>query len=165
MKALIIAVLALAAAGCASVSLPGGSPAPQTASVQAQAAPDQPVASLPPQTLAPGGCGLFLFERRAPRRFVLFEDLSAGAVKIVHDGEIFELGAAEQRGALVTGESFRRVYLDPRRNMTFTLTGEVGDETGSGPRLEDVLLTVQTLDGARVVRPLGGVRSCEDDRG
>jgi hypothetical protein len=157
MRALIIASLATCAAACAAV--PGGA-----SSSPAPAAPSGPVASLPPQTLAPGSCGLFLFERRAPRRFVVFEDLNARTVQIVHDGEVFMLGVTEQRGALVTGESFRRVYLDPRRNMTFTLTGRVGEETGSGPRLEDVLLIVQTLDGGRVVRPLGGVRSCGDDR-
>ena len=157
MRALIIALFAFSAAACGSVPGP-------TSAAPAQAAPSGPVASLPPQTLAPGACGLFLFERRAPRRFVVFEDLTARTVQIVHDGEIFELGVTEQRGALVTGESFRRVYLDPRRNITFTLTGEVGEETGSGPRLEGVLLTVQTLDGGRVVRPLGGVRSCGNDR-
>ncbi len=157
MRALIVAILALGAAACASG--PGSS-----AGTQTSAAPGQPVSSLPPQTLAPGSCGLFLFERRAPRRFVMFEDLTARTVQIVHDGEVFQLGVTEHRGALVTGESFRRVYLDPRRNITFTLTGEVGEETGSGPRLEGVLLAVRTLDGARVVRPLGGVRSCGEDR-
>jgi len=109
--------------------------------------------------------GLFLFGRGAPNRFVMFENQTSRAVKIVHDGRIHELGVTEQRGALVTGESFRRVYLDSAHNLTFTLPGEVGEETGSGPRLVNVLLTVRALDASRVVRPLGGVRSCREAQG
>lgn len=157
MRALILCLCSLAAAACA------GEPSPGSPSSTAAVQTDRPVVSLPAQTLDETSCGLFLFERRPPNRFVLFEDLSARSVKIVHDGVLHELGVTEQRGALVTGERFRRVYLDPARNVTFTLTGEVGEETGSGPRLEGVLLTVQNLDGSRVVRPLGGVRSCGSD--
>jgi hypothetical protein len=158
MRVLIASLLAMGAAACAAAPLA----MPAGASRGGQAA-DRPVTELPPQALAEGACGLFLFERRPPNRFVLFEDLASRSVQIVHEGEIFTLGVTEQRGALVTGEAFRRIYLDPRRNITFTLTGEVGEETGSGPRLQDVLLTVQALDGGRVVRPLGGVRSCNED--
>lgn len=159
MRVVIASAIACCAAACAAAPGLGGTVASQAS----QPAADRPVAALPPQALAEGACGLFLFERRPPNRFVVFEDLARRAVQIVHEGEVFELGVTEQRGALVTGEAFRRVYLDPRRNITFTLTGQVGEETGSGPRLEDVLLTVQTLDGGRVVRPLGGVRSCNED--
>ena len=149
---------ALVIGACASpLSAPPSAPAP--------ARPAGPVAELPAQRLHPNDCGVFLFERRPPNRFVFFEDLSARTVKILHEGAVLELGVTEQSGALVTGESFRRVYLDAPNNRTFILTGEVGEDTGSGPRLEAVLLTVQTLDGGRVVRPLGGVRSCRDGEG
>ena len=154
MKRLWTSVCALALAACAN-----GAAVPPPPSDEPESA-GAPAAGLPPQRLAEGACGLFLFERRPPNRFVVFEDLASRTVKIVHDGVIHELGVTEQTGALVAGQAFRRVYLAPERNMTFILTGEVGEETGSGPRLDDVLLTVRTLDGARTVRPLGGVRSC-----
>ena len=157
MRALFTSLCLLSLAACASGA--PMSPAPQAG---AQAA-ERPAASLPPQRLSEGACGLFLFERRPPNRFVFFEDLSARTVKIVHDGVVHELGVTEQAGALVSGESFRRVYLDARRNITFTLTGDVGEETGSGPRLENVLLAVRALDGTRTVRPLAGVRSCGEE--
>ena len=155
MKSFLMIVCALWVSACAS-----GAAAPPEPPPGAQAGAARAVASLPPQALAEGACGLFLFERRPPNRFVFFEDLDARIVKIVHDGAVHEPGVIEQSGALVTGESFRRVYLDARGDITFTLTGEVGEETGSGPRLDNVLLTVRTLDRARTVRPLGGVRSC-----
>ena len=161
MKPLWTSVCALALAACANGAAVPPAPGPSEEPASAGA----PAAGLPPQRLAEGACGLFLFERRPPNRFVVFEDLASRTVKIVHDGVIHELGVTEQTGALVAGEAFRRVYLDPERNMTFILTGEVGEETGSGPRLDDVLLTVRTLDGARTVRPLGGVRSCGGEAG
>lgn len=158
MKSIAIALIALMAAACAT------NPAP-TPSSGASSPSDRPVTGLPPQTLPVGACGLFLFERRSPNRFVVFENINSRTVKIVHDGAVHELGVTGQGGTLVIGETFRRVYLDPVRNITFTLTGEVGEETGSGPRLENVLLSVRSLDGTRVVRPLGGVRSCGEEAG
>jgi hypothetical protein len=123
------------------------------------------VSSLQPQTLQPGRCGIFLFERRAPNHFVLFEDQSARRAQIVHAGQIHELTVSAARGAFVDGDSFSRVYQDAAGGLSFTLMGDVGGETGSGPRLENVLLTAQTPDGGRVVRPLGGVRSCQGEAG
>lgn len=120
------------------------------------------VDSLPPQSLPDGQCGIFLFGRGETHPFVLFENDRAGRVLILHQGAIHELGVTPQPGAFVQGESFRRVYLDQPANLVFTLTGDVGEETGSGPRLENVLLRTRAIDGAETVRPLGGVYSCRD---
>lgn len=119
-----------------------------------------PVDALPAQRLRSGQCGLFLFEVQPPRNFVVFEDEAARTVQLVHEGAIHTLGVSPQGGSLAPGTEFRRVYLDQDDNRTFILSGDVGEETGSGPRLENVLLEVRELDGTRTVRPLGGVRSC-----
>lgn len=157
----LAALLAGLAAACASD--PYGDP-----SVRSGAAPSAsagPVIRLPAQQLDAGRCALFLFERRPPRAFVVFEDETARTVKIVHAGRIHTLPVSDQTSAASPGEPFRRVYSDPDASLTFTLTGQVGEETGSGPRLENVLLEVLDLQGARTVRPLAGVRSCGGEQG
>ena len=126
---------------------------------QARSAPER-ADSLPPQELGDGQCGIFLFGMGETHPFVVFENERAGRALILHAGVIHELGVTPQPGAFVQGESFRRVYLDPSSNLVFTLTGEVGEETGSGPRLENVLLRAREIDGSETVRPLGGVYSC-----
>lgn len=151
------ALLGAALTGCQST------PSPEPGQASQPAAEAAPAEALAPQTLAPGRCGLFLFEVREPNRFVLFEDENR-EVKIVDDGRVVTLGVTPQSGVLTTGERFRRVYLDRARNLTYTLTGRVGMETGSGLRLEEVLLRRRSLDGAELVRPLGGVRRCMEAR-
>ena len=120
------------------------------------------VVSLPAQQLSPGQCGVFLFEARAPNRFVMFEDEAARSSKIVHAGEVHEIRFADQPGAFLPGEEFRRVYPAQDGSLSFVLSGRVGENTGGGRRLEGVILTVRQPDGTRTVRPLAGVRRCMD---
>lgn len=156
MRMIVTLFAAVLAASCTALPSGGGA----ASDGRAPAAPAGPVAGLAPQTLASGQCAIFLFERRPPNRFVLFEDLEAGTVQLVHGGEVYQLDVSDARGALVTGERFSRTYRDSARDVTFTLAGEVGAQTGSGPRLENVLLSVLGAEGDRIVRPLAGVRSC-----
>ena len=159
MRILLAGVLGLIVSACAS-----GGPAPQRDVAEAMENRQSPdfVTGLPAQRLAPGQCGVFLFEARPPNQFVMFEDEAARTVKIVHAGEIYEIGFTEQPGAFLPGEAFRRIYFARAENLTFLLEGQVGGETRAGRRIEDVILTARQLDGTRTVRPLAGVRRCQD---
>ncbi|MGJ3232701.1 MAG: hypothetical protein ACFE0P_12990 [Oceanicaulis sp.] len=154
MTRILAAFTALIATACAAgpSSLP-----PEVADVLA--APERREA-LPPQELVRGECGLFLFELRAPNNFVLFENETERRVKLIDDRVVRELGVAPQTAAMIPGSQFRRVYLDQDTNTTHTLAGRVGEETGSGQRLEEVILRTRRLDGTEIVTPLGGVRRC-----
>ena len=155
-------VLALVAGFALSACASDG-PAPQrdvAAAVENRLEGDY-VTSLPAQRLAPGQCGVFLFETRSPSPFVVFEDEAARTVKIVHAGEVYEIRFTTQPGAFLPGEEFRRAYLARGENLTFLLQGVVGEETAAGRRIEDVVLTARQLDGTRTVRPLAGVRRCQ----
>ncbi len=158
MRMISLLLAASCLASCAT--LPG-----ETDGAPVVSSPAGPVTALQPQELRPGQCAVFLFERRPPNRFVLFEDLDAGQAQIVHDGRVHRASVSGQRGAFVTGEAFSRAYVESAESLTFTLEGEVGEETGSGPRLENVLLSVIAADGQRIVRPLAGVRSCGNEAG
>jgi len=160
MRWVSIAFMGVAASACAS-----GGPAPQS-DVAAAAGTERPVpatvASLPAQRLAPGQCGIFLFEARPPNHFVVFEDEANQRVRLVHAGQVYEIQVTPQGGAFLPGEDFRRVYPAADESLTFTLDGVVGEGTPSGRRLENVILTVRQLDGTRTVRPVAGVRSCRE---
>ncbi|WP_439636451.1 hypothetical protein [Oceanicaulis sp.] len=154
MRWILAGLSALAVSACAATPLqPSSAPAP------AQSTPER-VTSLPPQSLQDGACGVFLFGVGERHPFVVFENERERRALIVHDGAVHELGVASQTGAFVMGQSFSRVYTTSASAQTFTLSGEVAEETGSGPRLTNVLLRVRESDGSETVRPLGGVYSC-----
>lgn len=159
MRMLLIAGIGLAAAGC--VSGPNTAPPAAVAADEASALLDR----LPPQSLAPGRCGLFLFAVAEPHAFLVFEDETGRRASILHDGQVHEMGVTAQDNSFAPGDRFRRVYLDQTSGRVFTLTGRVGEETGSGPRLEAALLRVRELDGLEVVTPVSGVRSCRPRAG
>jgi len=152
----LTALTGLMLAGCAT----GPAPADPDRSAPPVQDLNTPLRALPPQTLETGRCGLFLFGVAEPYPFIVFEDEAARRVKILHAGEIHDMGVAVHEGAFAPSVPFRRVYTHVATNRVFTLTGRVGSETGSGPRLNDVLLRVREPDGMETVRPLGGVYSC-----
>lgn len=150
----------LSSAVAASLLLAACAGGPDAAQAPQAAGAAQNLDALPPQQLAPGACGLFLFELREPNSFLVFENETSRRVRLLSDGRVAELGVPPQSAAMVPGDRFRRVYLDQARNVTYTLTGRVGEDTGSGQRLEDVILRERALDGTETVTPLGGVRRC-----
>jgi len=118
--------------------------------------------ALPPQTLPVGQCGIFLFGRSEPYPFILFENETTRRAQVLHDQQVYELGVSPQAGTFAIGETVRRIYLHTPSNRVFTLTARVGEQTGSGPRLDNALLWVRDLDGTETVRPVGGVYSCRE---
>ncbi|MCP2671958.1 hypothetical protein NHF40_13555 [Maricaulaceae bacterium EIL42A08] len=159
MRYLPIFVLFLTMSACATSEqgVPGGA--------RVEAATTNPVAtvsSLPAQRLDPGQCGLFLFGTRQPFDFVLFEDEAARQVTLVHGGSVYEIAITSRDAAFIAGDAFQRSYSTTDDGLRFTLDGTVGEQTSEGQQLNDVILTAHQLDGTRVVRPLAGVRRCDE---
>ena len=154
MRHILAGLCALGISACASTG-----PAP-SASMGPQSVASARADSLPPQELADGECGLFLFGMGEGHPFVVFENVTAGRALVVHEGVIHAPDISDQPGVFVPGERFMRAYSAPGASLAFTLTGRVGEETGSGPRLDEALLRIRSADGAETVRPLGGVYSC-----
>jgi hypothetical protein len=159
MRGIWIGVMALVATACAS-----GGPAPERAvaeALQVEGSPSELITNLPAQSLAPGQCGVFLFETRQPNHFVVFEDEANRLVRLVHAGAVYEAAVTPQPGGFLPGDTFVRRYA-MEGGRVFTLEGRVGQDTPSGQRLVEVILTTVEPDGARIVRPVGGVRRCRD---
>lgn len=159
MRYLPVLVLCFAVSACATTEqgLPGVSRAEAANS-------DTPatVSSLPAQRLEPGQCGLFLFGTRQPFDFVLFEDEAARQVTLVHGGSVYEIAITSRDAAFIAGDAFQRSYASADDGVRFTLDGTVGEQTNEGQQLNDVILTAHQLDGTRIVRPLAGVRRCDE---
>lgn len=154
MRHILAGLCALGVSACATTATEPSAPmSPQSlASARAD--------SLPPQELGDGQCGLFLFGMGEGHPFVVFENVTAGRALVVHEGVIHAPEFVDRPGAFVTGERFVRTYSATGANLGFTLTGRLGEETGSGPRVEEAVLRTRGADGAETVRPLGGVYSC-----
>lgn len=168
----------LAFAGCALPGHPPGqwpeetmgapqrtvAPAQTSAALATPAAPDpvglEPSEALPPQELAPGECGLFFWTSSLPHHLVVFENETRRRASALHDGATHLMGVPAQRADFVQGDAFRRLYLHQDTGRTFTVTGEIGEATPSGPRIERALLRVRERTGVEVVRPLTGLRAC-----
>ncbi len=168
------------AAGLAACAVPGYAPGqwPEPASAPARGASTtptrapQPIAStpdapnvepgeaLPPQTLQPGACGLFFWTATPPHRLVLFENEQERRAEAVHDGDIHRMGVPSQRADFIQGDDFRRLYLHRETGRTFTVSGEIGETTPSGPRIERAVARVRERSGTETVRPVIGVRAC-----
>ncbi|MEO1038491.1 MAG: hypothetical protein AAFX09_03020 [Pseudomonadota bacterium] len=140
------------------------SPPAPSAVIATPAAPDpvmlEPTDALPPQTLAPGECGLFFWTSSMPHRLVLFENETRRAVMALHDGAVHRMGVTAQRADFLQGDAFRRLYLHEDTARSFTVSGEIGEVTASGPRIERGLIRVRERSGVEVVRPVIGLRSC-----
>lgn len=164
MRVMLASALAGLASACAAT--PPLTPAADAAAqARSAAAVDRPRDSLPVQDLPPGACGLFLFGLAEPFPFLVFEDETGGQALVLQDRRVQRLGVIEAQGVFVPGERFVRRYGADPAGRRYRLEGRVGEETGSGPRLEQVLLRVTAPDGTETVRPLGGVRSCAPEAG
>lgn len=154
MRPSVIVLAGLVLAGCATAV-----PAPQ-APVRAASQEGGRIDALPPQNLPDGECGLFFWTSASPHRFIVYENESRRAVKLVHDGEIIELGVVAQTVDMIVGDSFERLYPAPSHNLVFSVTGTIGERTRSGTRIERALLRVEQPSGAEIVQPVLGLRTC-----
>ena len=140
---------ALVLSGCASVQ---GVSAPKPAASIPQ------VAQLAPQTLAPGSCAMFVWERTAPNRFILFTKAAA------QSGQWYD--GAQSRTVTMTsmGESNSQkqsavqglVSADKALNLSLNDAEEITD----GTRYKEGVLRVSGGPDFDRVIPVVGLSSC-----
>lgn len=157
-RLLSISLIAGCLTGCAS-----GPAAKQTGS--AVAAMESPVAEvpadgLPPQKLAAGECGLFLWGMAAPRRFIFFTEPSSGEALVLHNGAAQRLIVTNTDGE-VFGQFFTETqYLSADGTWSVNLSLKPGEMLEGGQRVESGRLVTTGADGWETVLPVTGVRAC-----
>ncbi|KCZ95008.1 hypothetical protein HHI_07162 [Hyphomonas hirschiana VP5] len=123
-------------------------------------AADIPVEGLPPQTLAAGECGLFLWGMAAPRRFTFFTEASSGEALMLHEGAPMTLVVTDSNGE-VFGQFFTQIqYLSADGKWSVNLTLNPGEVLEGGQRVESGRLVTTGADGWETVLPVTGVRAC-----
>lgn len=158
-RLLSIAFIAGCLAGCASApeaNKPAGSPVAAMGSPLAEV----PVAGLPPQKLAAGECGLFLWGMAAPRRFTFFTKAATGEALVLHDGASHKLIVTDTN-AEVFGQFFTETqYLSADGTWSVNLSLKPGEMLEGGQRVDSGRLVTTGADGWETVLPVTGVRAC-----
>lgn len=119
-----------------------------------------PVEGLPPQTLAAGECGLFLWGMAAPRRFTFFTEASSGEALVLHESAPHKLVMTDTNGE-VFGQFFTQMqYLSADGSWSINLSLKPGEVLEGGQRVESGRLVTTGADGWETVLPVTGVRAC-----
>lgn len=155
---LYIAALSLMwATACASI--------PTAQSAETQAVEDDTstaIAQLVPKTLKPGECGLFMFTRETPRRFVLFSLAASNQANIMLDESEATLPLTAAGGDIFGQFLTVQTFSNDVESLSLRLTP--GDLIENGQRVPVASLIRTTADGWEVITPLQGVRACKPDQ-
>ncbi|WP_119681672.1 hypothetical protein [Indioceanicola profundi] len=130
-----------------------GSPAPIN--------PDTRLGELPPQRLAAGQCGLFLWGRTVPARLVLFGAGRDGGARIAMDGRIVDLLRASAEGDPVFGQFPRQTFKGEGAEIGLTLEFERRPDLVGGALVPRGVLDLRDADGWSHVMPVAGLIGCE----
>jgi anti-sigma-K factor RskA len=139
-----IAALLLAAALQAAAPTPAAMPLPFD--------------ELPPQTLAPQSCAMFLWDR-ASRRRIIMATAAPAALRVVIAGKPVQLAAAQPAtGAMVMGFAAHSSFGDAALNVTLDLALVASE--GGGAVIRDGIVTVARAGADTVVAPVAGLVGC-----
>jgi len=121
--------------------------------------PSQPADELPPQRMARGECGLFLWSRDDSPRFIFFSGFSGSGARMILDGRIVEL---ERRDAFASAARM------PLEQSYATATGRLievkltpGESLDGGVRIPAASISAEQEDGWSRVTPAVGMTACQ----
>lgn len=155
--ALLAALIALLPA-CSSDPNPEAAPASRSSAPQAIAG--VPDAGLPPQRLAPGKCGLFLWGMSAPRQFVFFAESPATSGLVLLDGAPVRLPVTSSGGE-VFGQFVSELELkEAASGRVVEVTLKPGENLDGGQRVDSGNITIRDAQGWETILPVTGVRAC-----
>ncbi len=144
----ILSVAGFIMAGCAT------GPIDQARSERA------PGQGLPPQKLAPGQCGLFVWTADQPRYLLLFSDQLSGEARWYDQGVIDNLTIGAGAGERVFGQFTEQTYrTDDGRDLTLTLID--GEEMDLGMRFARATLKFSDAEGWSKVKPVSAIATCQ----
>ncbi len=157
MKRLTILIIASMAAACASN--------PDEREAIAAVAPpvatsDVPADGLPPQRLAPGECGLFLWGMSAPRKFVFFSEGTSGEALVLIEDEPKTLKMTSAGGDVFGQFLTEMGFQDAAAGTKVAVTLNPGEPLEGGQRIDSGSVLMRKADGWETVLPVTGVRVC-----
>jgi len=154
MKLRLFLVALACLGGCASTGSVAASATDGGSAAGAKAA------SLPPQTLEPGGCGLFLWTRDDPRHFVLFFPAGGLEAEAMLNGRQQTLSVESQEGD-VFGQFMTRMSMRDTDGERVSLTLAPGDEIEGGRKVPLARMISKDAEGWEIITPLTGLTACQ----
>jgi hypothetical protein len=147
-------------AGCATsdIASPDGSAA--LAETPAPAQHGDSAVQLSAQELALGECGVFFWGVSRANPFLAFENESRGQARIFADGREHGFDTPPQQRQPLSGDPYRRRFIDPERGLNFEIHGVFGEAMRDGVRIERAVLRHIQPDGAAIVTPVAGFHAC-----
>ena len=158
MRRLSAVLVGLAMAACASSGegVDVAKPAPTDALAYV------PQSGLGPQELVPGECGLFLWSKTDPSKFIFFTKAVSGRALLSHQDSALALSQTEA-GGTIFGQFNTRVSYMTETGMQIALVVTPGDDLEGGQRIESGLITMTDTDGWQTKLPVLGVRACQTE--
>lgn len=167
----------LALAGCSNFAA-NSTPQPADLATISEPAPPPPEAGpselrpayssvpqkgLPPQTLVPGDCGLFLWSKTDTTKFIFFRRAGDSTASIlIGDAETPLL--AEDFSGDIFGQFFTEQTFTSRNSAhAVSLSFEPGDELVDGARIDNGILRITDPEGWLTTIPVLGVRACQSE--
>lgn len=151
-------------AACATGSEPQAPEAPSTYAFaptgEGSDAAMQTGGELPPQTLEPGECGAFFWSAGEPHRFLVFDNVTQGRVRVHADGQMREMTSPMDEADFVVGVGYAGIKVDNPSGLIVSIDGSISSGTADGLRITPARLQVERADGQRLIMPLVGHYTC-----
>ncbi len=119
------------------------------------------IGTLPPQSLSPGACGLFLWIRQVQARFIFFSHGFEGAARMQLDGETVDLTRVSASGVAFSGIYSDQQFTAGAYRIALQVEIEEREEVIAGAVIRRGLIRVQDGVGQSVVMPVGGLIGCQ----
>jgi hypothetical protein len=123
------------------------------------AVPVLPLAELPPQTLAPNSCAMFLWDRTSEKRVVMA--VAQPPFIRINSGGVRDLGRRDASGTPVMGFSPRASFADAKLTITLDLVIKPNPASVGGAVIRDGVMITTAPDGESIVSPVAGLIGCQ----
>lgn len=154
-----LALLALAAAGCASAGRNASRPQPRPVTVHAG---DIRFDTLEPQELAPGQCGLFLWAHAAEQpAFILVAYSNPAEAHVRANGRDRTLRRTSFEGPIQHGAYERQTFSDRRLTLSVEVHFDPARQLRGGAVLERGVIRMRDEEGWETIVPVGGMAACQ----
>lgn len=135
--------------------------AERSATSSSTATQSVPTDGLAPQTLNAGECGLFLWSRTPPSRFIFFTKAASGTATMLSGEEVRELRLTRQSGEIFGQFTTEQDFAFAADGSNVNLSVTPGEVLENGQRISEGRIVVRDAEGWETILPVLGVRACQ----
>lgn len=150
-------LIASALAGCAT---PGNTPPRAAAASKPAPGVMGRIGALPPQTLAEGTCGLFLWARTAERSMVLYATDTPASARLMIDGQQVDLPRTVAEGTLVFGHHTAQEFAQGPLRVKVSIRPQPNSGITGGAVVRRGMVNFSDGTGPDLVLPVAGLIAC-----